>query len=234
MNDLRVVTQPTGDKKTFDTYWMTGLVQKGRIRTTIYVSDDCAKVAAELAALQYLLETKNACGHDKSGAGLRLRVSQEDILNLLSESSQLYYLSDYANFLRTRFLGAEVVVNTDDFAWADESCERQVDEISVYAPSKTIIDIAGIGPVELRSHAVYRYIQRFGRPATKAWRDLIKLAKDAVQVSVPRKEIHNLKHRHRGMFYKSKETIFVVTEPEHPGELPRLVTVGMAANYIRE
>ena len=233
MNELRVVTQPTMDSKVFDTYWMTGLVQKGRVRTTIYVSDDCAIVAAELAALQYLLEIQNACGHDKAGAGLRLRISQEEIMSLLNESSQLYFLSDYANFLKTRFLGAEVEVNTDDFSWADELCEQQVAEISVYGPCKTTIEVAGIGTVELTSHAVERYVERFQRPAAKGWRDLVKLAKEAVQVTLPRKEIHNLKHRSRGIFCQSKHAILVVTEPERPGLLPRLVTVGMAVNYIR-
>ena len=225
MNELRVITLGTEDPKVFDTYWRTGLVQKGRVRTTVYVTDNCAQVAAELSALQYLLEKKNACGHDKTGSGLRLIISQEEITELLNQTSQMHYLSDYATFLKTRFFGAEVIVNAGDNLWADETCDRQVDDISVYSPSVTSIEVAGFGPVELTSHAVARYVQRFGRPAGKAWRDLMKLAKEAIPATLQRKEIHNLKHRNRGIYYQAKKVILVITPPEQPGRLPKLVTV---------
>ena len=225
MNELRVITLGTEDPKVFDTYWRTGLVQKGRVRTTVFVTDDCAKVAAELSALQYLLESKNACGHDKTGSGLRLFISQDEIMALLNQTSHMHYLSEYAAFLKTRFYGAEVAVSTADISWADEMCDRQVDDISVYSPSVTRIEVAGIGPVELTAHAVFRYVQRFGRPAGKAWRDLVKLAKEAVPITVQRKEIHNIKHRNRGIYCQAKQVVLVITPPDHPGQLPRLVTV---------
>ena len=68
MNDLHLTTTPTADPRVFDTYWMTGLIQKGRVRVTVPRLDD-ARTAAELAAAQYLLTVKNVCGHNKAALG---------------------------------------------------------------------------------------------------------------------------------------------------------------------
>ena len=232
MNLLQVFTQGTDDPLVFDTYWMTGLVKKGRVRTTVYVSEEFAKVAAELSAIQYLLEQKNACGHDKSGSGLRLCVSQEEIAALVDRKSYMGGISDYVNFLKTRFLGAELSVCSETPLWADEQCDRLVDEISIYTPSVTCIEIAGIGLVKLTAHAVSRYVQRSGRAAGKAWRDLIKLGREAVQVTYKRKEINNIGHRRKGLFFKSKEMVLVITPPDRPGCLPRLVTVTSPNTFV--
>jgi len=224
MNDLHVVTKSTENPKVFDIYWMTGLVQKGRVRTTVTIQDDC-RIAAELSTLQYLLETKNVCGHNKAGAGLRLWVSCGAIPKLLKQESEKFYLSPYANFLRTRFLGLKIDVEKRKVDWADELCDRPVDEIRVVTPSMTVIEVAGVGPVELTAHAVGRYIERFDRPPAKAWRELTRLAKEAIPLPVKRNEIHNLKHRNPGSFFASKKVILVVAQPDHAGMLPRLVTV---------
>lgn len=224
MNILRLVTRPTDDPNVFDTYWMTGLVQKGRVRTTVFLSD-CLEIAAELSALQHLLEVKNVCGHDKSGAGLRIWVSYDEIVALMNESSGKFYLSAYANFLRTRFYGADVIVDSESVDWADQLCEQQVDEISVYTPALTTIELAGIGVIELTAHAVKRYVERFERPKVKAWRDLVKLAKEAVHVTPDRNVIHDLQHRHEGVYFLAKQVMLVVTLPDHPKGMPRLVSV---------
>lgn len=224
MNDLHVLTKTTQEPKVFDVYWMTGLVQKGLVRTTVTLQDDC-RIAAELSTLQYLLETKNVCGHNKAGAGLRLWVSCGAILKLLKQESDKFYLSPYANFLKTRFLGLEIEVQKKKVDWADELCNRQVDEIRVVTPTMTVIEVAGVGRVELTAHAVDRYIERFERPPAKAWRELTRLAKEARPLVVNRREVHDLKHRNPGAFYSSKNVILVVVKPDHAGMLPRLVTV---------
>ena len=35
MNELHLTTNPTNNPRVFDVYWMTGLLQKGRIRITV-------------------------------------------------------------------------------------------------------------------------------------------------------------------------------------------------------
>ena len=51
MNLLSLTTNPTEDPLVFDTCWMTGLIQKGRVRVTVPRLDD-GRAAAELAATQ--------------------------------------------------------------------------------------------------------------------------------------------------------------------------------------
>ncbi len=145
MNDLHLITQPTEDPCVFDTYWMTGLKAKGRVRLTVPEMDD-PLTAAELAAINYLLTVKNVAGQDKSGTGLRIWVSRGAIKKLLRESSAKAYLVPYANFLRTRFLGAAIEVEARDHTWADEQCEQQVDERVIEQPSITTIEVGGFGP----------------------------------------------------------------------------------------
>ena len=78
MNLLSLTTNPTEDPLVFDTCWMTGLIQKGRVRVTVPRLDD-GRTAAELASTQYLLTVKNVCGHNKAGAGLVIRASSSTV-----------------------------------------------------------------------------------------------------------------------------------------------------------
>ena len=226
MNELKLVTKPTKDPKVFDTYWMTGLEKKGRVRTTVDIHDDC-RIAAELSALQYLLEVKNVAGHDKAGAGLRLWVTFGAITKLMKEESDKSYLSPYANFLRTRFIGAQIVVENRKVGWADELCDRNLDELVVTKPSKTVIEIAGVGPAELSAHAVERYIERFERPAVRAWRDLIKLCKEALPARKKHQSARQkLNHRNESRYLLADNgVVLVVAAPHGPGMLPQLVTI---------
>lgn len=225
MNELRVVTKPTADPMVFDTYWTTGLLQKGRVRTTVSASQDC-RIVAELSALQFLLEQKNVSGHNKAGAGLRLWVTYGAITKLMKESSDKFYLSPYANFLRTRFLGAQIAVENKKVSWADELCDRNFDELTVNEPRKTILEVAGVGQVELTAHAVERYVERFERPAVKAWRDLVRLCLKAIPVksrfqTAGKRPVH----RNEGQYLKADDVVLVVAEPSVPGKLPQLVSV---------
>lgn len=178
MNLLSLTTNPTEDPLVFDTCWMTGLIEKGRVRVTVPRLDD-GRTAAELAATQYLLTVKNVCGHNKAGAGLVIRASSSTVLDLANlGTSQKSYLAPYANFLRTRFLGVTIEHAEAPFVWADELCEQQLDFIEVEKPSLTVIDIAEVGPVELTAHAVEKYVKRFDRKPEKAWRELQRIGRD--------------------------------------------------------
>lgn len=227
MNDLHLATNPTADPRVFDTYWMTGLLQKGRVSITVPSLGD-GRTAAELAAAQYLLEVKNACGHNKAGAGLRVHISCSCIQDLLHGISSKSYLVPYANFLRTRFLGARFEICKAPFAWLDEQCESQVDCVVVEKPALTVIDVSGVGPVELTAHAVEQYVDRFERKPERAWRELIRIAREVQPAElVGRNVMHDLKHRRPGRYVlnQKSEVMLVIAEPERIGMLPRLVTV---------
>lgn len=227
MNELHLTTNPTNDPCVFDTCWMTGLVQKGRVRVTVPHLDD-GRTAAELAAAQYLLTVKNVCGHNKAGAGLIIYASCGAIIELMEGTSPKSYLVPYGNFLRTRFLGAAVQHSEAPFIWADERCESQVDFIDVDKPAVTVIDVTGVGPVELTAHAVKKYVDRFERKPEKAWRELLRIARDVKPaILVGRNAIHDIKHRRPGRYVldEKRSVMLVIVEPDRIGMLPRLVTV---------
>lgn len=227
MNILTITTNPTEEPLVFDACWMTGLIHKGRVRVTVPQLDD-SRTAAELVAIQYLLVERNVAGHNKAGAGLIIKTSCSTIMDLVEASSSKSYLSPYANFLRTRFLGAVVEHEEGPYTWADELCEQEVDYVIAGKPSLTTIEVAGIGPVELTAHAVKKYIQRFDRKPVKAWREFIRIGRDAKLSERTGKwrVFHDLKHRRPARYFvdPKREVVLVITEPDHPGMLPRLVT----------
>lgn len=235
MNLLNLTTNPTENPQVFDTCWMTGLIQKGRVRVTVPRLDD-ARTAAELAAAQYLLTVKNVCGHNKAGAGLVIRSSCSTIPDLYDGISSKSYLAPYANFLRTRFLGVTIEHQEAPFPWADEMCERQVDFIEIEKPGLTVIDIADIGPVELTAHAVEKYVQRFDRKPEKAWRELQRVGRDGkLATLVGRNVLHDIKHRRPGRYIldNKRDVMLVIAEPDQVGMLPRLVTVVRPEGNVR-
>jgi hypothetical protein len=228
MNDLNLATVPTADPRIFDTYWQTGLLQKGRINITLPRFLDDGRTAAELVAARYLLEEKNACGHKKTGAGLRIRTSCSSIPDLLKGELDKSYLSPYANFLRTRFMGAEIQVCEAPYEWADDLCESQVDFVAIEKPTLTVIDVNGIGPVEVTAHAMEKYALRFERPPERAWRDMVKISRE-VELAVLRERsvMSDLKHKRpaRYMLHENRDVLLIIADPEKMGGLPRLVTV---------
>lgn len=235
MNDLRLITQSTTDPCVFDTYWMTGLVQRGRVRTTVVNLTD-GKTAAELSAAQYLLEKKHVCGHNKAGAGLRLYVSCSAIQNLLVGSEPKGFLAPYANFLRTRFRGGEVVLDQGPYSWANELCESLFDEIEILKPVATIMEVNGFGPVELTVHAVDQYIKRFERKPLKAWRELVKIAAELQPAAIMgRHFMSDIRHRRLGHYFVDikRGVVFVIAERDRIDALPRIVTILQVQSNVR-
>ena len=227
MNELHLTTNPTHNPRVFDTCWMTGLERKGRIQITVPNLDD-ARTAAELAAMEHLLTKMNVCGHNKAGAGLIIHASCRAILDLMNGVSPHGHLAPYVNFLRTRFFGATVKICEAPFVWADERCEAQVTYVEVNEPAVTVIEVAGVGEVELTAHAVEKYVNRFERQPVKAWRELIRIAREAKPAVLEgRKVLHDIKHRRPGRYVvdERRSVMLVIAEPDSIGKMPRLVTV---------
>ncbi len=227
MNELHLTTNPTHNPRVFDTCRMTGLERKGRIQITVPHLDD-ARTAAELAAMEHLLTKMNVCGHNKAGAGLIIHASCRAILDLMNGVSPHGHLAPYVNFLRTRFFGATVRICEAPFVWADERCEAQVTYMEVDEPAVTVIDVAGVGEVELTAHAVEKYVNRFERQPVKAWRELIRIAREVKPAVLEgRNVLHDVKHRRPGRYVidERRSVMLVIAEPDSIGKMPRLVTV---------
>lgn len=229
MNVLKLETRYTDERQVFNVFWSTGLVSRGLVRVTVPALDD-AKTAAELVACQYLLVDRNVCGHDKAGAGLVVQCSSSEIPALAKgEASEAKaYLARYATFLRTRFLGAMVQFDDSQMTWIDSVRDYREDTVTCVEARLSVLTIPGIGDVEITAHAVEKYIERFQRPPRKAWKELLRIAKDGQLTELPgRRAIHDLKHRRPGRYVvdKARNVMLVIAAPRKANEKPRLVTV---------
>ena len=235
MNKLYLATVPTENPCVFDTYWMTGLKTKGRIRVTTPLIEG-ARVAAELSAAQHLLVEKNACGHDKTGSGLFVHTSCPEIFDLLAGTSPNSRLVQYCKFLRTRFIGTKFKHDTPPYRWADEECETNVCLLQITKPPRTLIEVAGIGQAELTAHAMERYIARFEIKPEKAWRKIISIAKEVKPAElVGRSVFSDIKHRRPGRYLvdEKRGVMMVISDADRPGEPQRIVTIGKQAFNAR-
>lgn len=238
MNILSLCTQPTQTPCVFDIYWRTGLSIKGRVIAT--VTDDLgedARIAAELSVARYLLEDRHVCGNDKSGKGLLLRFSFGAIKKLAKQESDKGHLSPYANFLRTRFLGAGLEIENRKVEWANEECDRDVSELIVSGPVVTTIELGGFGKVELTSHAIERYIERFGVSPSNAWRRMRAWSQQSIRLGKPPNSWRSLiKYPQQAGFAVSQnhDCLIVVAPPKLHGRLPVMVTIYQTNEAIKK
>ncbi|MDN0082453.1 hypothetical protein QU487_06750 [Crenobacter sp. SG2305] len=87
-------------------------------------------IAAELLAMRYALSELGLGGFDrKHGRGLLLEVTHGAIRKLSRLDSAFQALAPFAQFIQTRYLGAEIEVNKDDFAWARDEDVAKVHRI---------------------------------------------------------------------------------------------------------
>jgi len=226
MNRLKLMTRSLGSSQ-YSVLWRTGAAHCGVLNVTIAHAVQDEPIAAELLAAQYLLEQKNVCGHDKTGAGLEITFSFGAIKKLMRAESAKAHLSPYATFLRTRFLGAKLNIDPRRSDNGDGQIRESISFAS-YIPEE--LQAAGIGSIELTSHAVEQFIERFNRKETRAWRDLrdwLSENKSVPYVHNRRSALANIKHRRLGQFYllPDRELVLVVTPASSMQINPKLVTV---------
>lgn len=115
MNTLKTHALATNLADTFMVYWTNSSSRPGgliKVRVTQKMPD--AVIAAELAAMQYLLEIKEVIGRNLVGnANTKLTVSRGAIRKLRRCQSDKSHLAPYANFLTTRFAGSPICVEKD-------------------------------------------------------------------------------------------------------------------------
>lgn len=231
-NRLRLFTEATTSPVTYLVKWMTGLDTRGVVVVTVPSQMEDARVVAELSAARWLLEQKNVCGHDKTGAGLELVVSAGAIKKLARCGSAKSCLLRYAHFLRTRFVGAGITVENRDLDWIDFMSDDN--ETLLALPDEERLYLRGFGPVEITSHAIDKYAERFNRKITRAWREIRQLIQDdeLVEVSFENRRSGIIRAQcSKYFFLPKKQAIFVVTSS--PNGTPRLVTTYIADPHKR-
>jgi hypothetical protein len=236
MNLLKTHTVQTPLADTFLVYWTNSAIRPGgllRVRILPKLQDP--QIVAELAALQYLLEEKQAIGNNVSGnPNVKLYVSQGAIRKLQHKKSGKAHLAPYANFLTTRFAGCQLTVVKDN-RWFEGFMPDSVEELLVDEPCWETIKFTGLGDVVVTRHVLERIADRFlpeaasDRLASTAWKKLLETAADPALTEIPCQSSWKAvkyecggKQEGRYFLHPHRKLVLVVTD--NPGEGKRLVT----------
>lgn len=249
MNSLKIHTIPansTGLADTFLVYWTNNELRVRGVLKVQVTAEICDKpIAAELAALQHLLEVKGVLGDQLVGnAHTRLIVSSGAIRKLRRGQSDKAQLAPYASFLTTRFAGCPLVVdkNRDWFRGFEPSV---TEVLRVDGPLRETLTVTGLGEVAVTRHVLSRLAGRFlpdTRPdhaAQQAWKTLKAAAADRCVREVRRSNAGVGRYRSgpdrpEGRYFLNPNQGLVLVVTDRPHEGKRLVTAYPANHQFRE
>jgi hypothetical protein len=236
MNMLKTYTVTTALPDTFLVYWTNSPIRPGgvlKVRVLSRIED--AQIAAELAAIQHLLEEKRVIGTNLVGnPNTRLTISQGAIRKLQRNQSDKAHLAPYANFLTTRFAGCQLCVDKDT-RWFEGVELNAAEVLLVSEPRREMIKVTGIGEVSVTQHVLNRFTDRF-LPETKtdnvcrtAWKKLLETAADPLVREVVRSGMWNSvkyarQNKHEGRYFLNSRSKLILVVTDNPGEGKRLVT----------
>lgn len=195
MHHLKTHTTPTNLADTFKVYW-TNTSKRLRGVLTVQVRSPIADsaIAAELSAMQYLLEDQCVIGENMVGSvNTQLIVSQGAIRKLQRRGSDKAHLAPYASFLVTRFAACKISV-AKDTQWFDNYLPELAESLLVEGARCESVHITGLGKVVITRHALMRFAERNLNVAAndcafhdhlpydiapKAWRKLVEAVSDS-------------------------------------------------------
>jgi hypothetical protein len=236
MNVLRTYTITTHQPDTFLVYWTNSSNRPGgliKVRVTTGMPD--AHIAAELAAMQHLLEDKAVIGSNLVGnPNTKLIVSVGAIRKLRHCQSDKSHLAPYANFLTTRFAGSPISVDKD-IRWFDGFSPEVTENLIVTGPRRETLKVSGFGEVAVTQHVLDRFADRFlpessqDKLAQTAWKKLKEIAADPTVREVTRHGLwcgmkHAQQGKNEGRYFLNCRRNLVLVITDNPGEGKRLVT----------
>lgn len=245
MNILKTHTVTTAQDDTYRVYWTNSSHRIGgllNVRVTPQIED--RHIAAELAAMQHLLEVKCVLGNKLVGnAGTQLIISLGAIRKLQRAQSDKTHLATYAKFLTTRFAGCPLTVDKDTRWFAGFQTEV-MEELLVSGPVHETLNIAGVGEVEITQHVLARFTDRFlaetapDKAAQAAWKKLNQIASDASVREVVRNSRWNAakymrEGRQEGRYFLNAKRDLVLVVTDNPNEGKRLVTTYPATRQFQ-
>jgi hypothetical protein len=246
MNILKIHTLATGQSDTFNVYWSNSGFRPGgllKVRITAPIED--RHIAAELAAMQHLLEVKCVLGHKLVGnAGTQLVISLGAIRKLHRRQSDKVHLAPFANFLTTRFAGCRLKVDKDS-AWFDGFQPDSIEDLLVTGPIRETLKVTGLGKVCVTQHVLERFADRFlagtepAKAVPAAWKNLVALASDASVREVVRDSLwgaarYSSPGRQEGRYFLNAKRNLVLVVTDHPKQGKRLVTTYPATRHFRD
>lgn len=245
MNTLKTHTLATQEPNTFLVHWTNSSKRPGgliKVRVAVHMPD--AHIAAELAAMQHLLEEKGVLGNNLVGnANTKLVVSLGAIKKLRRCQSDKSHLAPYANFLTTRFAGCPISVDKDT-SWFNGFTPDTVEDLLVGGPKRETLKVAGFGEVAVTQHVLDRFADRFlsdsnqDKLAQTAWKKLKEMATDLTIREVTRQGLWcsvNYAHqgKQQGRYFLNARHNLVLVITDNPGEGKRLVTAYPATRQFR-
>ena len=231
MHLLKTHTLPTPEADTFRVYWTNSPVRPGGLlRVRVAPRMDDAPIAAELAALQYLLEDKGVLGNSVAGNAMtKLIVSAGAIRKLRRRGSDKLHLAPYANFLTTRFAGCPLTVDKDA-RWFEGFAPESIEDLVVGSPRRETVKVAGLGEVSVTQHVLERFADRFlsdtapDQVAQAAWKKLTDTASDPSLREVARRGIwakanYARQGKAEGRYFLNarRNLVLVIAEDRHKG-----------------
>jgi hypothetical protein len=245
MNILKTQTITTTQADTFLVYWTNSSNRLGGVlKVHVRAKIEDKRIAAELFAMQHLLEVKCVLGNKLIGnAGTQLIVSLGAIRKLHRSQSNKAHLAGYAKFLTTRFAGCTLSVDKDTRWFAGVQPETS-EELVVNGPMRETLKITGIGEVEITQHVLARYTDRFlsatspDKAAQAAWKKLNQIASDLSVCEVVRSGLWNaMKYmrngRQEGRYFLNTKLNLVLVVTDNPREGKRLVTTYPATSQFQ-
>lgn len=160
------------DQVTAQVAWFVGLERHGVLDIDLGTIERDQLVAAELAAIRYLIFQKAVFKVvPKFGRGLKVQVTSGAIKKLMNGTSTKKHLRPYALFTRPRLAQATLAVARDLPSMATHVTTAPPVEIisigSVFASWFEPFHINGVGDIHITNHAAMRYEQRVGAPELK-------------------------------------------------------------------
>jgi hypothetical protein len=246
MHTLKTHTIPSQQTDTYLVYWTNSTVRLGgllRVKVAAKVEDKA--IAAELAAIQHLLEVRCVLGNNISGnAKTQLVVSSGAIRKLQRRQSDKVHLAPYANFLCTRFAACPITVEKDT-RWFSEQLPVTEEDLLVSGPRKETIRLRGLGEVSVTRHVLDRFVDRAlvdqssDQVMQVAWKKLSRLAEHQSVKEVSRQSlwagvIHNRNGKHEGRYFLNSVQQMVMVVTDNPNEGPRLVTTYPVTRHFRQ
>lgn len=240
MNYLTTLCKAS-EPNTWDIYWRNGVQIQGVVKVTVTTTVDDPEIIAELSVIQWLLEHRSLHGVSQAGKGLSLTVSAgaikklakaaEKNLDLRESSLGKAHLFPYAGFLGTRFYGAIITVAKDD-SWIKPRAEQDVAALSIAEPLPEVIEIKGIGQVELSAHVLQQFARRQGvSDREEMWRLLRQIASSGLKPVKVNEEFLLKKYGYIGqvMAHEATKWAFVIV----PGDPLPVVATAYATKASR-
>lgn len=245
MNILRTHTQAGNEANSFLVHWTNSTKRPGgliKVRMTANMQD--AHIAAELAAMQYLLEESGVLGSTLVGnANTQLVVSLGAIKKLRRCQSDKSHLAPYANFLTTRFAGCPISVDKDTH-WFEGFTPDTVNDLLISGPRRETLTVSGLGEVAVTQHVLARFADRFLPESSKnqlaqtAWKKLKEIASDPSVREVTRQGLwvgvkYAQQGKQQGRYFLNARRNLILVITDNPGEGKRLATAYPATRQFR-